>query len=143
MATGGLVWRNRDLNDLTTRAAFYIKEIEREAAKVVDETAKEGAEVMRGHIEVRGTGYRGHQGRIETGAMLDAVQSVTEKTDDGVRGRFGWGVRGGPTDDYFRYQEEGFTIASSGHDVPPMHALLDAFISVREDFIRKVVRLIR
>lgn len=139
----GLVWRNRDLNDLTTRAAFYIKEIEREAAKVVDETAKEGAEVMRGFIESRGTGYRGHTGRVETGTMLDQVQSVTEKTNEGVRGRFGFNVRSGTPQNYFRYQEQGFTIASSGHDVPPMHALLDAFIHVREDFIRKVVQLIR
>jgi hypothetical protein len=143
MASGGIVWRNGDLNDLTTRAAFYIKEIEREAAQVVDETAKEGAEVMRGYIEVRGTGWRGHQGRIEQGTMIDAVQSVTEKTNEGVRGRFGWGVRGGLMENYFRYQEQGFTIASSGHVVPPMHALLDSFIKVREDFIRKIVKIIK
>lgn len=139
----GMVWRNGDLNDLTTRAAFYVKEIEREAAKVVDETAKEGAEVMREFIATRGTGYRGHEGRVETGAMLEAVGSVTEKTSEGVRGRFGWGIGGKAAENYFRWQEQGFTIASSGRDVPPMHALLDAFITVREDFIRKVVNLIR
>lgn len=138
----GVVWRNNDLNDFTTRAAFYIKEIEREAAQAVDETAKQGAQVMRGFIETRGTGYRGHQGRVETGEMLAAVGSVTEKTAEGVRGRFGWGIRQ-PAEDYYRWQEQGFTIASSGHDVPPMHALLDAFIQVREDFVRRLLRIVR
>lgn len=138
----GIVWRNGDLNDLTTHAALYVKEIERQAEKVVDETAREGAEVMRGYIESRGTGWRGHRGRVDEGYMLGDVAHNVTKSADGVRGKWGWGTTGGPKHPYYRFQEQGFTIWNSGHTVPPMHALLDSFIKVREEFARKIRKML-
>lgn len=123
-----------DLNNLTTNLANVGPRLEEKAAQIVQETVIDGANQMRQNIEA--------SGRIDTGYMLGDVANNEVQTDGGtVHAEFGWGTTGGPVQPYYVYQEQGFTHYGSGKDVPPMHALLQAFINVREKFYAKIAAL--
>lgn len=100
-------------------------DIQEKAAEIVAESVKDGAERMTEYID-----------RIDTGLMHDSVSYTLPKTSY-FYGRFGWGLNGKPYEKYFRYQEQGFQHVS-GKKIPPMHAMYQAFIEVREEFYRKV-----
>lgn len=93
--------------------------------EILQEVTAEAAADMRQYIATRGTGYKGHVGRIETGQMLNDVRqgpAVTAGTK--ISQSWGWTQH---LEDYYLKQEQGFT-QPSGHFVPPMHALLDSFV---------------
>lgn len=141
-----MVWRNSDLSGLATSLKGHKIVMERRAAEIVEEVISEGSNNMRRHIETRGTGYRGHTGRIETGAMLENVGDSSGQIDisaGSVSGKFGWGTTGGDVQPYYSYQEQGFTNWRTGRDVPPMHALLDAFITARISLMKKINKATR
>ena len=138
-----IVWRNRDLNDLKTVIHNLPARAEKNLTSVVKESSREGARLMREYILTRGTGYRGHTGRVETGKMLASVTNTATRSGNSVRGSWGW-LR--TQEDYFRYQENGFRAFGSNApqaQVEPMHALLDSFFKVREDFIADVAKEMR
>lgn len=105
-----------------------------EAAVIAENAAEYGADLMREFIATRGTGYVGKgaratpEGRIDTGAMYDAVgvSEVRVRKSDIVVD-FGWTENAKA---YFLQQENEPT--RGGH--PPMHALLDAKVQAREYF---------
>jgi hypothetical protein len=139
-----LYFKNSDFGDLASYIAGIPTALRRQADKVEGDMGEYGANLMREFIRTRGTGYRGHTGRIETGKMLRAVRVRRDSQGRGVR--WGWS-RGSP--DYFGYQEYGFTIASrssdyeSRRDVAPMHALMDSWFLTRQRFVREANRELR
>lgn len=135
-----IVFRNRDLNDLRTRVLKIPETIQDRGEDLVRETSREGAARMREFISVRGTGYRGHRGRMESGEMLQNVRNTAEREGTHVRARWGWLST---QKDYYRYQENGFYNWRSESDVEPMHALLDSFIQQREQFISDLLKLVK
>lgn len=130
-------WRG-DLRQLRMRIENLPQEKLDQAQKIMEEVTDEGADLMRQYISTRGTEKSGKQGRIETGAMYEATQSAVHRNPKSVRGEFGWGVAGGPHEKYFDYQENGFRHWRSGENVPPMHAMLDAFIKMRIKFFARM-----
>lgn len=93
--------------------------------EILQEVTEQAAEDMRTYISTRGTGYKGHVGRIETRQMLEDVHQEAVKINGSkISQSWGWTQR---FEDYYMKQEAGFT-QPSGHRVPPMHALLDSFV---------------
>lgn len=136
----GIVFRNRDLNNLRTRVLKIPEEMLDVGEELVRETSREGARKMREYIATRGTGYRGHGGRVETGEMLQNVRNTAEREGTHVRARWGWLNK---QENYFRFQEQGFYNWRSESDVEPMHALLDSFIQEREEFIHELLKRLK
>jgi hypothetical protein len=107
-----------------------------EADRQLERIAEEGAEEMRGYISTRGTSWsnaQGRAGRIDSGAMLDAVQSRPNpnRSNRVFSWEFGWVEK---FLDYFRFQEEGFTHVG-GNSVEPMFALRDASSTARDKMV--------
>lgn len=125
------------LNKYSARLRSESKRIETEGAQIAQDAAEFGAELMRQFIRTRGTGWRGHTGRIESGDMLRAVGvGQPRKLKNGVAISFGWGVDGKPVENYFFFQEVGF------RNTPPMHALLDALVQSRQYFYARIKEVI-
>lgn len=138
----GVVWNGRTPSQMASQFQNIPREVENESAKVIEEVVVHGELLMKDYIATRGTGYVGRgaratpEGRIDSGDMYDAVSSAMY----GKRsGKFGWGVGGKGVKDYFATQE--YTKTPRGF--PPMHALTDAFVKVREEFERKMKRVIK
>lgn len=115
-----------------------VSKISREAADAVEDAVDKGKEVMRYHIETRGTAKSGKRGRVETGNMRDKVQSRMEKvTPREVSGRFGWL----DPELYFQLQERGFNHVGGGQ-VEGMYALTDAFEETTADLLPELRRIV-
>lgn len=131
------------LNKYTAYLRTQSHRIMDEGEEAAERAAEFGAAKMRQYIKSRGTAKSGHEGRIETEKMLEAVGAgEARRTQTGVAVNFGWGVDGDKPEDYYAYQERGFRHWISGEFIPPMHALLDASVQAREYFyaeIRKIV----
>lgn len=112
--------------------ARLMKRVER----VMNDELGEGAELMQGYIETRGTGKEwshpwgasgrtaSRPGRVDTGQMVREVQGEVIASDNtSVTGVLGW-----PEDspEYYRHQEHGFEHVLTGEDVEEMRALRDA-----------------
>lgn len=109
--------------DMSSWFQSKLKEIEGVIHEAADTAAESGSNITKHHIETRGTAKSGKKGRIETGAMRDAVSGrVTDKTLTSATAMFGW-LEGSP--DYARFQEPGFTHLGGGK-VEGMYALADA-----------------
>lgn len=93
---------------------------------------------IRHMIQMSGTATR-PDGRVETGAMLEAVDYVVTRMGDEIELKFGW-VDGGPG--YTRFQDRGTRdlhnkqgvdpFNKGGIGIPGMFALLDTFVRARE-----------
>lgn len=128
-----IIWRNSDLDRLKTRVRGIPKEFLDAVEPIVNRFAQEGADMMYDNID-----------RIDTEYMRGSVgHSDPVRTDTSVAAEFGWGVEGAAVEDYFSYQEGGFQHYISGENIPPMHALLGAFIKARENALHKIARLVR
>ena len=80
-------------------------------------------------------GRGGHPGRIDSGAMHDAVNANTWVKPGGESAGGTWGWIDG-FEDYFLYQEKGadeFNVAFRG-----MQALNGSYVIAREDFLRRL-----
>lgn len=139
-----IVWRNNDLDRMASQVRAIPEQFLNAAAEIIEDSAQDGAAQMRNYIETRGTGYDGHAGRVDEGYMLgDVAASEVENTGRSASAQYGWGVTGGPVQDYYRYQENGFKHWRSGKSIPPMHALLDSFVETREKFFSRIARLVK
>lgn len=110
-------------NRFIARATSFEENLISLGANAAVDAARLGAEVMEQTIQTSGTGYKGHEGRIESGGMLRDVdydkratagESRTNRTSRSAR--FGW-ISG--WEDYYKYQELGFVnrlkrVANSG-----------------------------
>lgn len=111
---------------------FQVKvdEINRKNFAALRDNMKDGEEITQTFIATRGTEKSGKQGRVDTGAMLDAVDSDTQlKSKDEAIGRFGW-LKKKPT--YAQYQEDGTKY------IAPMYALSDAADIVKFQLIKDI-----
>lgn len=140
----GIIWRNSDLNGLQTQLAARGAGGKEVVSEILEEAAQFGRDKMVEHIETRATAWgrsQGRTGRIETGKMDDEVDFVVGESKAGRQKiSVGW-VNTAEREDYFKWQEQGFT-HTDGHDVPPMHALLDAFIETREKVRKDIAEAI-
>lgn len=106
-------------------AEGIISKIESRNRESMTNAIENGSQIMKEHISNRGIHKRG---RIDTARMVGAVGStVRERTRDKWSGAFGWVD---DKADYFVYQEEGFTHAWSGNEIPAMYAKQDAAAEV-------------
>jgi hypothetical protein len=128
------VWRNADLNDLASHIRAVPKEMSDVCGDIAVQCAQEGANEMYRNID-----------RIDTEHMKGSVgnSDLIQRDANTFGADFGWGVKGSDVEDYFLYQEQGFRHVGTGSNVPPMHALLGAFISAREKFFSRVTRAVR
>lgn len=107
-----------------------VDEINRKNFAALKNNMQDGEEITQTFIATRGTEKSGKQGRVDTGAMLDAVDSDTQlKSKDEAIGRFGW-LKKKPT--YAQYQEEGTKY------IAPMYALSDAAEIVKDQLIKDI-----
>lgn len=136
----GIVYRNGDFNLLATKIRHIPDQMLDDLEPLMQRTAKTGAELMEGFIKTRGTVKSGKKGRIETGEMLDNVDSEIFRQGNTITARWGWLNK---WEDYFRYQEQGFTNTWSREDVEPMHALFDSFMQNRELFFAEMGKKFR
>lgn len=138
-----LIWQNQDLNDLITRLITVNEEIRESLVPLMVEAMAEAETMMKTYVEtaITKTGLEraaGHSkrartidsgrdpGRIETGRMINAIESTVVSDGDLVIGSWGW-LNGLDADTlYFLYQENGTGT------LPAMHALLQSFIQIRE-----------
>jgi len=135
----GMMWNNAAFNHFQARFTNLDARILDQAEPLVEEALQEGARVQQAVIATSGTGYKDRQGRVETGSMLDDVDtSPVRRSGSTVEGEFGWVDR---RKDYYAYQEQGFTHYLSGKDVAPMHALFSGFVTARET-VRAGIRAI-
>ena len=138
----GVVWRNNDLKDLATRIQLQ-RGIAADAAEQVIQTTVDEAEQLQKRLldnAVTMTGAdrisrgRGNTaGRNDSGAMIDAISNTVDAEDGRVTGKYGWVNE---QRDYFSYQDWGTK------RVPAAHSLLDSFVAVRADFIRRMRRIV-
>lgn len=117
-----------------------VDKIEAGNQEILADALQEGEGIMKHNIESRGTSLSGKRGRIETGKMLDAVNSVVrERSNTKFLGAFGWVDK---QEDYFVYQENGFHHVGSGRMIEGMYALQDAadeiWVNIREDIERNI-----
>lgn len=101
-----------------------VKDTQNSIVDIAQDTADEGAEMVRDRIETSGTVKSGKRGRIESGDMLAAVRSEVTVTPTLVTAAFGWLHT---FSRYFGFQDVGFTHARSSEEIPGMMALQDAF----------------
>lgn len=134
----GLVWRNGDMKDLRANFENAVTNMEDEATSALVDAVELGYDTMLRVIDTSGTGYVGRgpratpEGRIDYGTMRDSVDRDINKSGSTISGEFGWLEN---QEEYFRYQENGTA------RIPPMHALLTAFITARERVRRDLVKI--
>lgn len=123
---------NADYDRFVLTLDLMRKGMKNDVMRIVDDAVKTGGEKMDEFISTRGTSK---PGRIDTENMIGSVAATeAEWTGTSVRGKFGWPKA--YAEDYFFYQENGFYHVGAGRDVPPMHALLDAYVIVREQLLQ-------
>lgn len=107
-----------------------VNEINRRNYRALQNAMKEGEEITQTFIATRGTAKSGKQGRIDTGKMLESVDSETNLTGrDEAEGRFGW-LRKKPF--YAEFQEAGTQY------IEPMYALSDAAAIVIDELVKDI-----
>ena len=148
----GARWRMTNNKQFVGKATAYTEGLTTTGAHLVVDAARIGAETMQHIIETSGTGWDGRlgpaDGRVDSGKMLAAVE-YDKRADIGVSrrtgrlsrsARFGWIST---MEDYFAYQNEGFSNAMKmkpsddggppGYTLP-MNAYFPAKMAAREYF---------
>lgn len=107
-----------------------VNKINRQTIKALETNMKDGEEITQTFIATRGTPGTGKQGRVDTGLMLESVESETQAMGpDEVIGRFGW-IDKKPF--YAEYQEAGTPY------IPPMYALQDAGDIIKRQLVKDI-----
>lgn len=107
-----------------------VNEINRRNYRALQNAMKEGEEITQTFIATRGTAKSGKQGRVDTGKMLESVDSETNLTGrDEAEGRFGW-LKKKPF--YAEFQEAGTQY------IEPMYALTDAAAIVIDELVKDI-----
>ena len=137
----GVTWRNSDLNTLETRLRNLPGVAIDAAEQIVDQTVSEAAELQREMLDRAVTaggsnrisrGRGNTAGRNDTGQMIGSITHDTVATSKQVSGEWGWLFE---QQEYYRFQDFGT------NRIPAAHSLLDSFITMREQFIRRLKRI--
>lgn len=130
-------------NGVITQIRRFEQGIKDDAERIVKEFAHDGERAMEKIIQesITETGIErvnanfGSEtgsrspGRIDTGLMINSVNSEFEVDGDTFTGRFGWTKE---VEDYFLYQENGT------RTIEAMHALFTANLEQREIALKKI-----
>lgn len=135
----GVTWIQGNPSAFENWGKTTLDKIKADAAAAVAEIAPEAAAKMREFISSRGLPNSKGSGRIDTGEMLNAVDSEFEFNGDMVTGTFGW-TGGGEI--YFLAQEEGAVLWNGGV-IAPMLALYDAGQWAEEELIKRIKDLLK
>lgn len=119
--------------DVTSWAREKVHNVQRAARLAMDDTVELGKNTMEYNIATRGTAKSGKRGRIETGDMLQSVDSRVVGGGDNIVGAFGW-LDQNP--DYALYQEYGTEF------IEPMLALTDAFEDAQVEFVTRFDKMV-
>lgn len=112
-----------------------VNEMNRRNFGSLRDAMKDGEEITQTFIATRGTQKSGKQGRVDTGKMLDSVDSDTKLVSkDEAEGRFGW-IKKAPF--YAPFQEEGTKT------IPAMYALSDAAKIVIDELTKDIGKNVR
>lgn len=107
-----------------------VNEINRKNFRSLQNAMKDGEETTQTFIATRGTAGTGKQGRVDTGRMLDSVDSEAKlQGRDEAVGRFGW-LDKKPF--YAEFQEAGTQY------IEPMYALSDAAEIVLDELVKDI-----
>jgi hypothetical protein len=109
-------------NDMNRR----MKKVVAEAQRITRDNGEYGAELVRDTVETSGTVKTGKRGRIETGAMLESVDSDYKEIPGGAEATYGF--LNPP--EYTKYQEGGTQY------IEGMFAIDDAAGNVDVDYIK-------
>jgi hypothetical protein len=124
-------------SDLLKRLEMIREDIIMRAENALKQASDAGADAMRHNISTRPTTWmrenRGKTGRIETGAMLEAVESKVSKDGHSLTGEWGWIDT---QKAYFLVQENGGVNSFTGGSIEAMEALRDASIVAQEAFAK-------
>ena len=133
-----IIWNNRDLNDMKTVLLAKGAGGTKVLTEVITDIIEEASLKMVNTIETTPSGLvPGKIGRVWTGTMRDAVGSDPVTSSGGeVKGTFGWTKEQW---EYFKFQENG--TGNGRGSIPPMHALLGAFIWAREELKTRITVL--
>ena len=112
-----------------------MRSVVEQGRQIVQDNADYGAELVRDTVETSGTMKSGKRGRIDTGEMLQAVDSYFVATPDGGEGHYGWVAGSGPF--YTKYQELGTQY------IEPMQAIPEAREQVDIDFKNDIDRMMK
>lgn len=105
-----------------------VRELNKGTMQALENAMEAGENITKHNIETRGTEKSGKRGRIETGEMLNSVESEVERRSDSEAiGKFGW-INKKP--EWVKYQEPGTKY------IEPMWALSDAAEEVLVDYLR-------
>jgi len=132
--TAGVYWLQGSPSQLTGWSEEIRKRILEEVGKIMDEVMTDAAAKMRDFISSRGLPNSAGAGRIESGNMLNSVDSQIMVNGAVIEGTFGW-LEGGEV--YFLAQEEGAVLWNGGV-IMPMLALYDAGQWAIQEFISKL-----
>lgn len=111
-----------------------LADIEELIHDTADSAAQEGETLVKTFVENRGTAKSGKKGRIETGAMRDAVSGeVIEKKIASATAEFGW-LDGLPP--YAKFQEQGTATIEGMYTLADAKDIVTA--SVEEQLKRKL-----
>lgn len=131
-------WTNGGPNAFRAHVEAESKEMGIVAQAIVRKAAHNGAQKMQQFIldahtktgDARVARGGAQAGRYESGFMFNEVSSHVEVLPDGLyRGTFGWDA----AQAYFLQQEYGYG------PIEAMHALLQAFLEIREEFLQDVL----
>lgn len=107
-----------------------VDEINRKNFRSLQNAMTDGEEITQTFIATRGTAGTGKQGRVDTGKMLESVDSSTTlQSKDEAIGKFGW-LEKKPT--YAEFQEAGTRY------IEPMYALSDAAEIVKVQLVKDI-----
>ena len=107
-----------------------VENLNRRTFRALDESMKEGEEITQTFIATRGTSGTGKQGRVDTGKMLDSVNSDAKLLNsEEAEGRFGW-LNEQPF--YAEFQEAGTQY------IEPMYALSDAAEIIQQELEKRL-----
>ena len=127
-----------------------MQSVEDTSGEELEHAMQNGAEYMRYFIATRGTnrpwawGGGNKSGRIESGHMIGEVDHRVDNTVRGKRGFFGWlGAWANPDNDYFRFQEGGFTHNRTGEFIEGMYAMADAAEAAFEELRTRIADRVR
>ena len=132
----GVNWKG----DRTARFSDYIMGLTGELVSDVEDSmvniTKHGWARTKLHVETRGVESNPNPGRIDTGAMRDALGWEVSREGSEIHGRFGWIMpkSGKLPDARALFQDAGTTGGQgNGAGIPAMHALGDAFVQTVDD----------
>lgn len=136
----GVSWSGASLDDVINQITIQIESLTEEIRHDLIQAGEDGATAMEFMVATRGTAKSGKQGRIETGALLDSIDSrVTKDTKTELEVEYGY-IKGTAAAGYDVPQEYGFHHYKSGVWVDGIHALRDSAIQVEHD-LEKLNRL--